>query len=113
MVEAGIVEEALRNYKEVKDVAVTAKQNKHLGQIVKASVVLVDDKIADKLKSTDRNERLEAQRQLERQFREYCKEHLSRYQRPMKWEFFASHDSFPKTLAGKTDKKAMTGAKSA
>ncbi len=112
VVEAGIVEEALRNSSEVKDVAVTAVPNKRLGQIIKASVVLVDDKVADKLKSTDRNESLEAQRQLERQFREYCKKHLLRYQRPMKWEFLASHDSLPKTLAGKTDKKAMTGAKS-
>lgn len=112
VVEAGIVEEALRNHDDVKDMAVTAVQNKRLGQIIKASVVLVDDKIAEKLKSTDRPESLEAQRKLERQFKEYCKEHLSRYHRPMKWEFLASHDSLPKTLAGKTDKKAMTGAKS-
>ncbi|MBS1953776.1 MAG: acyl--CoA ligase [Cyanobacteria bacterium SZAS-4] len=112
VVEAGVVEEALRSSHDVKDVAVTAMQNKRLGQIIKASVVLVDDKIADKLKSTDRKESLEAQLQLERHFREFCKEHLTRFQRPMKWEFLASHDSLPKTLAGKTDKKAMTGAKS-
>lgn len=112
VVEAGTVEEALRNNPAVKDVAVTAVKNKHLGQIIKASVVLVDDKIADKLKTTDRDASLEAQRKLESQFREFCKEHLTRYQRPMKWEFLASHDNLPKTLAGKTDKKSMTGAKS-
>jgi long-chain acyl-CoA synthetase len=111
VVEAGEVEEALRNYPEVKDVAVTAVQNKRLGQIIKASVVLVDDKIVDKLKSSDRNESLETKRQLQRKFRAFCEEHLSRYHRPMKWEFFGPHDDLPKTLAGKTDKKSMLGAK--
>jgi long-chain acyl-CoA synthetase len=111
VVKAGEVEEALRNYPEVKEVAVTAVQNKRLGQIVKASVVLVDDKIAEKLNSKDRNEIVETQRQLQRQFRAFCKEHLTRYYRPMKWEFLAPHDSLPKTLAGKTDKKVMSGAK--
>ncbi len=110
VVSVGEVEEVLRNYPEVKDVAVTAVPNKHVGQIVKATVVLVDDKYTEKLKSSDQNESFETQRQLQRQFKAYCKEHLSRYQRPMKWQFLASHDSLPKTLAGKTDKKAMSGA---
>lgn len=107
VVRAGDVEEALRNYREVKDVAVTALQNKRLGQIIKASVVLMDDEVAKKLKSNDRNECREAQRQLECQFRAFCKKHLSRYKRPMKWEFLDPHDSLPKTLAGKTDKKMI------
>lgn len=107
---AGEVEEALRNNHQVKDVAVTAVRNKRLGQIIKASIVLMDEKIADKLKSTKREECLEAQRQLQSQFKEFCKEHLSRYKRPMKWEFLAPHENLPKTLAGKTDKKSMTGA---
>lgn len=94
VVQAGEVEEALRNYPEVKDVAVMAVQNNHLGQIIKATVVLMDDKIADK-------------QQLQRQFKAFCKEHLSRYKRPMKWEFLGPHDDLPKTLAGKTDKKTM------
>jgi long-chain acyl-CoA synthetase len=111
VVRAGEVEEALRNYQEVKEVAVTAVQNKWLGQIIKASVVLMDDKIADKLKSNNRNESLEAQRQLQRQFRAFCKEHLSRYKRPMKWEFLGPDDNLPKTLAGKIDKKTMSSAK--
>jgi long-chain acyl-CoA synthetase len=108
VVQAGEVEEALRNYKEVKEVAVTAVQNKRLGQIIKASIVLMDDKTAVKLKSNNRNESLETQRQLERQFRAFCKEHLSRYKRPMKWEFLGPDDSLPKTLAGKIDKKSMS-----
>jgi acyl-CoA synthetase (AMP-forming)/AMP-acid ligase II len=91
-------------------VAVTAVQNKRLGQIIKASIVLMDDSIANKLKSNNRNESLEAQRQLQRQFRAFCKEHLSRYKRPMKWEFLGPHDTLPKTLAGKIDKKAMSRA---
>lgn len=108
VVQAGDVEEVLRNHPGVKDVAVTAVPNKQLGQIVKASIVLVDEKVADKLKSIDRNERLETQKQLRHQFRAYCKERLSRYQRPMKWEFLNPHDNLPKTLAGKTDKKDMS-----
>jgi acyl-CoA synthetase (AMP-forming)/AMP-acid ligase II len=111
VVQAAEVEEALRNYPEVKEVAVTAVQNKRLGQIVKASVVLMDDKIAAKLKSNNRNESLESQRQLQRQFRAFCKEHLSRYKRPMKWEFLGPDDNLPKTLAGKIDKKKMSRAK--
>ncbi|MGH9549839.1 MAG: AMP-binding protein, partial [Terriglobales bacterium] len=51
VVQAGEIEEALRNYPQVKEVAVTAVQNNELGQIIKATVVLIDDKIARKLKS--------------------------------------------------------------
>ena len=110
VVQAGEVEEALRNYREVKEVAVTAVQNKMLGQIIKATIVLMDEKIAEKLKSTNRNESLEAQRQLQRQFRAFCKEHLSRSKRPMKWEFLGPGESLPKTLAGKIDKKSISSA---
>jgi len=112
VVQAGDIEEALRKYSEVKEVAVTAVSNKRLGQIIKASVVLMDNKIGDKLKSTNPNERLEAQQQLQRQFRAFCKENLSRYKRPMKWEFLGPHDNLPKTLAGKIDKKSMARPKS-
>lgn len=111
VVRVGEVEAALRNNPEVKDVAVTAVRNRRLGQLVKASIVLVDDKISEKLNSTDGKERVEAQRQLKQRFRAFCKQHLSRYQRPMKWDFLDSHQSLPKTLAGKTDKKKITGAK--
>jgi len=112
VVQAGEVEEALRKHQEVKDVAVTAVPNKRLGQIIKASVVLTDDKLTNKLNSNDRDESHEAQQQLEHQFRAFCKEHLSRYKRPMKWEFLGPHDDLPKTLAGKTDKKTMSQAQS-
>lgn len=108
VVQSGQVEEALRNHPQVKDVAVTGMKNNRLGQIVKASVVLVDEKLADRLKSTDANERLEAKRELQNDFKAFCRENLSRYQRPMKWEFIGPHENLPKTLAGKTDKKAMS-----
>lgn len=98
VVEAGEVEETLRNHQNVKDVAVTAVKNKRLGQIIKATVVLVDDKNADTLI-------------LQRQFKAFCQENLSRYKRPMKWEFLGPHDDLPKTLAGKTDKKTMSGTR--
>lgn len=107
VVNAGRIEEALRNNPEVKDVAVTAVKNKRLGQIVKASIVLLDEKIGDKLKSDSESEKLSAQRELQRRFRAFCKEQLPRYYRPMDWEFLDPHDSLPKTLAGKTDKKKM------
>ncbi|MBY0356522.1 MAG: acyl--CoA ligase [Candidatus Obscuribacterales bacterium] len=110
IVQVGEVEEALRNCPAVKDVAVTSVPNKRLGEIVKASIVLVDDEIADQLKSSDQNERREAQQELQRQFKAFCQEHLSRYKRPMQWEFLGPHDNLPKTLAGKTDKKAMKGS---
>lgn len=107
VVNAERIEEALRNNPEVKDVAVTAVKNKRLGQIVKASIVLLDEKIGDKLKSDSESEKLSAQRELQRRFRAFCKEQLPRYYRPMDWEFLDPHDSLPKTLAGKTDKKKM------
>lgn len=107
VVYAGEVEEALRNNPNVKEVAVSSIKHKHLGEIIKAHVVLLDEEIAGKLKSNDRNESLSAYRQLQRQYRGFCKESLSRYQRPMKWEFLGPHDKLPKTLAGKVDKKSL------
>jgi long-chain acyl-CoA synthetase len=107
VVQAGEIEEALRNNPAVKEVAVTAVPNKRLGQIIKASVIVMDHEIAAKLKSSDQNERLEAQLELQRQFKEFCKEHLSRYKRPMKWEFLGPDENLPKTLAGKVDKKSL------
>ncbi|HEY9734361.1 MAG TPA: class I adenylate-forming enzyme family protein [Drouetiella sp.] len=113
VVRSGIVEEALRNNPQVKDVAVTAVGNRRLGQIVKASIVLVDDKVGEKLMSTKREVRLETERELQRAFKAFCKDRLTRFQRPMKWEFLGPHDDLPKTLAGKTDKKKLSAAKSA
>lgn len=107
VVSVGEIEESLRNHPDVKDVAITAVPNKRLGQIVKACVVLVSDKPADKLKSIHPEEQQQAQRELEREFRGYCESNLTRYQRPMKWEFWGPHESLPKTLAGKTDKKKL------
>lgn len=107
VVACGLVEEALRNHRAVKDVAVTAVPNKWFGEIIKASVVLVDSETADQLKSSDSDKRREAQRQLRHEFRTYCREHLPRYHRPMKWEFLGPRENLPKTLAGKTDKKTM------
>lgn len=107
VVQAGEVEEVLRNFREVKDVAVTPVSNNHLGQMVKATVVLMSAKIADKLKSADPNERLKAQLLLQHQFSTFCRQRLTPYKRPMKWEFLGPHDDLPKTLAGKTDKKSL------
>lgn len=107
VVQAAEIEEALRNNPEVKEVAVTSVPDRRLGQIVKASVILMDKKSAAKLKSSDLNERLEAQQQLQRRFKAFCKEHLLRYQCPMKWEFLGPDENLPKTLAGKVDKKAL------
>jgi long-chain acyl-CoA synthetase len=110
VVQAGEIEEALRNNPAVKEVAVTAVPNKRLGQIIKASVVLMDDKVAEKLKSSDRAVSVEAHREMQRQFRAFCKEHLSRYKRPMRWEFLGPHDNLPKTLAGKINKKDIVAS---
>ncbi|MDR3613792.1 MAG: class I adenylate-forming enzyme family protein [Candidatus Obscuribacterales bacterium] len=107
VVYAAEVEAALRNYLEVKDVAVTAVSNKRLGQIVKASVVLMDEKHGVGLNSTNQAERHDTRHALVRHFRAYCAEHLTRHKRPMLWDFLGPHDDLPKTLAGKVDKKAL------
>jgi long-chain acyl-CoA synthetase len=107
VVHAAEVEAALRNYLAVKDVAVTALANKRLGQIVKASVVLMDEKQGAGLNSTNQTERHDTRQALVRQFKAYCAEHLPRHKRPMLWDFLGPHDDLPKTLAGKIDKKAL------
>jgi len=101
------VEEALRKFSQVKDVAVTAVENKRLGQVVKAEVVLIDDDKAKGLKSANETERHETKLALVREFKQYCAEHLSRYKRPMIWNFLGPHDDLPKTLAGKVNKKEL------
>ena len=107
VVHAAEVEEALRNYSQVKDVAVTAVFNKRLGEVVQAHVVLMDEDQASGLKSSNEAERRETKRALVRQFKTYCAEHLSRYKRPMLWYFLGPHDELPKTLAGKVNKKEL------
>lgn len=108
VVHAGEIEEVLRKNPAVKDAVVTPVPNNFVGQIIKATVVLMDDKIGEKLKSDDKSQVREAQRQLTAQFKAYCEEHLTRYQRPLKWEFRDPHDSLPKTLAGKVDKRKIS-----
>jgi acyl-CoA synthetase (AMP-forming)/AMP-acid ligase II len=107
VVHAAEVEEALRSYSQVKEVAVTAVANKWLGEVVKADVVLMDDNQASGLKSTSVVERHETKQALVRQFKAYCAEHLSRYKQPMLWNFLGPHEDLPKTLAGKVDKKEL------
>jgi long-chain acyl-CoA synthetase len=107
VVHAAEVEAALRNYSEVKDVAVTALANKRLGQVVKASIVLMDEKQGAALSSTDQAKVHDTTQALVRQFKSYCAEHLPRHKRPMLWDFLGPHDDLPKTLAGKIDKKAL------
>lgn len=111
VVHAGEVEEVLRQNPAVKDVAVIAVPNKLVGQIPKALIVIIDDEIGDKLKSGVKSAVREAQQQLRNEFKAFCREHLSRYQRPLKWEFLGPHDSLPKTLAGKIDKKKLAEEK--
>jgi acyl-CoA synthetase (AMP-forming)/AMP-acid ligase II len=108
VVHAAEVEAVLRNYSQVKEVAVTAVSNKRLGQVVKADVVLIDDKQASGLRSTSLAERQATKQALVRQFKAYCAEHLSRYKRPMLWDFLGPHDDLPKTLAGKVNKKELS-----
>lgn len=109
VVYAGVVEEVLRQNPAVIEVAVTAVPNRFVGELVKATVVVSDDEVAKRLNSDDESVVQDAQRQLLVQFKAFCKEHLSRYQRPMKWEFRGPQEGLPKTLAGKTDKKKLAG----
>ena len=110
VVHAGEIEELLRENPAVREVAVTGEPDEERGEIVKAVVVIMDDEVAQKLKSKDENQVRAAKQQLEDEFNGYCKEHLSRYQCPTKWEFLGPHDSLPKTLAGKINKKKLSEA---
>jgi long-chain acyl-CoA synthetase len=103
---SALIEEALRNHKDVREVAVVAVPNKRLGQSIKAVIVLNDAEKSSHLDGND-EQSMEAHRQLQSQFRNYCKQNLKRYMCPMKFEFLGPHDALPKTLAGKTDKTKL------
>ena len=111
VVHAAEVEETLRGYSQVKEVAVTAVSNKRLGEVIAADVVLMDENQASGLKSTDPAERQATKQALIRQFKAYCADHLSRYKRPMIWNFLGPHDDLPKTLAGKVNKKELKNSR--
>ncbi len=103
---SGEVEEALRKDKSVREVAVVGLPHRRLGQVVKAIIVLNDEEMSAKLEGDDEQKR-EAHQQLRAHFKEHCKQNMRREMRPMKWEFRGPHDTLPKTLAGKIDKKSL------
>lgn len=108
IVHSGEVEEVLRSNPAVKEVAVTGVSDGNDGQLVQATVVVLDKEVGDKLKSDNEAEAEEARKKLQEQFEAFASENLSRSQRPSKWEFLGPHDRLPKTLAGKIDKKKLS-----
>ena len=101
------VEEALREADIVEDVAITGEEHGRLGQIVKATVVVADDKLSAALESGDDEEKAKAREEILSQLKNYSKDHLKRELRPMKWDLRPKSNPLPLTRTGKVDKKAL------
>lgn len=101
------VEQVLEKHSLVKEVAVTGQDHKRLGQIVKATIVIGDDKLSHDLDSGDEEIEKSARDSILKDLKDYSKENLKRELRPMVWNLRAKNNPLPKTRSGKIDKKVL------
>ena len=78
----------------VLECAATGLPDKTRGQIVKASIVLVEG--------------IKGDRALEKEIIEYCRQHMAHFKCPRKVEFL---DEMPKTISGKIRRTELRGDK--
>jgi long-chain acyl-CoA synthetase len=100
------VEEVLLKNPLVLEVAITGPEHRRLGQIVKATVVIRDDELSQRLSGT-LDEQKAAREEILKSLKEFCQGNLKRELRPMEWEVRPSSQPLPKTRSGKIDKKAL------
>jgi len=100
------VEEVLSRNPLVKEVAVTGPEHKKLGQIVKATIVIADKDLSEKLAGAD-EEKKAAREEVLKNLKQFCQENLKRELRPMEWDLRPLSEPLPKTRSGKIDKKVL------
>lgn len=99
------VEEVLQKNSLVKEVAVTGPEHKKLGQIVKATIVVSDKELSEKLSNEETKKA--AREEIIKNLKDFCQENLKRELRPMEWDLRPLDKPLPKTLSGKVDRKAL------
>ena len=101
------VESSLAKHPLVKEIAVTGQDHSKLGQIVKAIIVVSDEKLSAKLSGEDEDLAKEARDAVLKELKDYSKENLKRELRPMVWDLRPLSSPLPKTRSGKIDKKVL------
>lgn len=101
------VEGVLLKSRLVKEAVVMAKDHSDLGQIVKATVVVADDRLSKFLESNVEEERKIAREEILKDLDSYCADNLKRELRPTEWILRPSSEPLPKTRAGKVDLKFL------
>lgn len=102
----GEVEGVLHKSRLIKEAAVMGKDHSRLGQIVKAVVVISDNRLSKFLEGNE-EERKIAREEILKELKAHCAENLKRELRPMEWILRPASEPLPKTRAGKVDKKLL------
>ncbi|MGD9682572.1 MAG: class I adenylate-forming enzyme family protein [Candidatus Obscuribacterales bacterium] len=99
------VEDVLARHPLVKEVAVTGVDHSRLGQIVKATIVIGDANLSEKLDGAQTKETRES---ILANLKSFSKDNLKRELRPMVWDLRPESQPLPKTRSGKIDKKMIS-----
>ncbi|MDZ4835946.1 MAG: class I adenylate-forming enzyme family protein [Candidatus Melainabacteria bacterium] len=100
------VEEVLQKNPIVREVAVTGPEHKKLGQIVKATIVIADKELSERLEGDDDTKK-SAREEIIKNLKDFCQQNLKRELRPMEWDLRPIDKPLPKTLSGKVDRKVL------
>ena len=101
------VEGVLLKSRLVKEAAVMSKEDSKLGQIIKATVVVADNRLSKLLESDVEEERKIAREELLGELNSYCAENLKHELCPMEWIIRPSSEPLPKNRAGKVNLKLL------
>lgn len=99
------VEDVLARHPLVKEVAVTGVEHSRLGQIVKATIVICDTGLSERLVGPQAKETRES---VLADLKSFSKDNLKRELRPMVWDLRPDSQPLPKTRSGKIDKKMLS-----
>lgn len=99
------VEDVLARHPLVKEVAVTGVEHSRLGQIVKATIVISDTDLSERLVGPQAKETRES---VLADLKSFSKDNLKRELRPMVWDLRPDSQPLPKTRSGKIDKKMLS-----
>lgn len=101
------VEGVLLSSRLVKEAAIIPEEHDKFGQIVKAVVVVSDERLSKSLESNDEVERRIAREELLDELNSYCTENLKPELHPLAWVLRPTSEPLPKTRAGKVNLKLL------